>query len=513
MKKICGAILSDGASGKDDGLGSYGNGHLTAFVFSGIRYILYAGVSEQGKLASGHTILASHKVGDERYGKDGFIATGFRSDDDSDYSFDYYPIERFASTLIADVMEKISTENEYGSAVIIPAFSIDEKRESIASQIKRYASLHFFPAILEGKLSISYEGYDSKKLAITSDNVRDVAKEFGGESRSRGLRGGPKGRYIYEGVNTYVSSHEAYIETKTGKIKCFLRKSSESRSNINIFRDGMWITDTIGALDARYFANFKPFDLVINVSKKDDSVLYDLIRSSEGSLHMHLDKRVGHEDKWEKLRKFWPWFREELKNHLIKETYDEISFDDFASIDVKEHESVDNHGTAPIGKWKRGKTTFPPPPPPPDDPDPNEYFEILGEQAEINGQAIRDGDALRAHIKSKHDVPYPELRIAEVLGADDACDSSGDWRFSDLNYCEIETIKVNNRSVNLAKGRGIRKRPSATGENGVFAVRLNAVKKNELIQVQVMFKSSLGDPRSTVKLEIVKRAGRGIKRG
>ena len=505
-------ILSDGASDKTTGIGSYGNGHIVAFVFSGLRYVLYAGVSEEGSIGSGHTMLASHVVDGCKFGKDGILARNFRGSEEFD--FDYYPTKDFDSTVIADMIEKISKKSTYGSAVIIPAFSIDENREDIVKKIKRYASLHFFPAILEDKLSISYHGYNSEKLDISSKNIRSIAEEFGEEFRSRGLKGGPKGKYIYEGVNTYVSSNEVFIKTENGSVRCFLRESNDSRLNINLFRDGMWITDVIVGWESKFFAELKPFDLVVNVSKEDDPVLYDLIRASEGSLHMHLEKRVGHEYEWTKLKQLLVQVREDLiDKHLTKETYEEISFPDFASLDVSDNPHSQN--VPKTGRWVRKRIIDPPPPPPPPPPPgSNEYFEILGDQADIHGQLVRNGDGFRAHLKSESDVSHPEVRVAELLGVDDACDSSGHWRFSDVDYCEIEEIKINDKAVNLKKkGVGIRKPPSASGEvSGVYAVRIDSLKKNELVEVQATFKSGLGDPRSSIKLEIVKRDEQKAKR-
>ena len=499
-------ILSDGASNKTTGIGSYGNGHIVAFVFSGLRYILYAGVSKGGEIGSGHAMLASHVVEDCSFGKDGILAKGFRAGGKFDY--DYYPVEEFDSTVISDMIEKISRENTYGSAVIILGFSINEIGEDIVKQIKRYASLHFFPAILDKNLSISYEGYNSDKINITSDNIRDIVSEFDNEFKSkRGLKGGPKGKYICEGMNTYDSSNEISVKTVNGNVKCFLRKSSDSRINTNVFRDGMWITDMIPGWELRHFTEFKPFDLIVNVSNEDNPAVYDLIRASEGSLHMHLEKRVGHEDEWTKLKDFLTDFREQLKReYLEKETYDEIIIRDFASIDVTENPH--ERAISPLGKWKRRRNLPSPPlPPPGPHPTPNEYFEILGEQADIRGQLVRSGDGIRAHVKAESDVSHPELRIAEMLGVDDACDSSGNWRFSDVDYCEIEQISINDKPLNLSKkGVGIRKPPSASGQiSGVYAVRLGSLKKNEQLQVKAMFKSHLGDPRSSVKLEIVRR--------
>ena len=77
------ALLSDGVSIKDGGAtGTYGNGHATAIPASDLRYVLYAGVTADGKrIGSGHAVLASHYVKGHKHllGGDGFFVREFRA--------------------------------------------------------------------------------------------------------------------------------------------------------------------------------------------------------------------------------------------------------------------------------------------------------------------------------------------------------------------------------------------------------------------------------------------------
>lgn len=60
------AILGDGISiqSNSSSTGSYGNGHSVPIPASDLRYVLYGGVTESGhRIASGHAVLASHKMG------------------------------------------------------------------------------------------------------------------------------------------------------------------------------------------------------------------------------------------------------------------------------------------------------------------------------------------------------------------------------------------------------------------------------------------------------------------
>ena len=68
------SILSDGVNDKETetSSGTVGNGHLSAIPASDLRYILYGGVSEGRRIASGHAILASFEQNDSITGSDGY---------------------------------------------------------------------------------------------------------------------------------------------------------------------------------------------------------------------------------------------------------------------------------------------------------------------------------------------------------------------------------------------------------------------------------------------------------
>lgn len=76
-------LLGDGQSGKADEstAGSYGNGHMTSFPASDLRYVVYGGVHKAGRTVSGHAILASHQYKGTVYGEDGYLAEEVRAND------------------------------------------------------------------------------------------------------------------------------------------------------------------------------------------------------------------------------------------------------------------------------------------------------------------------------------------------------------------------------------------------------------------------------------------------
>ena len=81
------ALLSDGVSAKHgNATGTYGNGHTVAIPASDLRYILYGGVTDNGRrIGAGHAVLASH-TGTSKAAYlcagDGFFVLNFRNGKD-----------------------------------------------------------------------------------------------------------------------------------------------------------------------------------------------------------------------------------------------------------------------------------------------------------------------------------------------------------------------------------------------------------------------------------------------
>ena len=61
-----------------------------------------------------------------------------------------------------------------------------------------------------------------------------------------------------------------------------------ARSRVQVFRNGMWITNEADRLLSRDFNGFKPFDAVLEIDSGD---VGDLIRGAEGPEHRGLERR------------------------------------------------------------------------------------------------------------------------------------------------------------------------------------------------------------------------------
>ena len=150
------ALLSEGQSDKaGQGAGSYGLGHLTAYAASDLRYVLYAGKRGNYEIASGHTILASHRRGQIRHSAHGFwrTPTDFFSLEDGNFP-----------TVVPEVMQdQMDQINTSGTIIAIAGFNLfheDDPSDALEA-ICRVAALNFLGAIWEGKMIVHVHDEDS----------------------------------------------------------------------------------------------------------------------------------------------------------------------------------------------------------------------------------------------------------------------------------------------------------------------------------------------------------------
>lgn len=117
------AMLSDGIPNKknDKATGSHGNGHFTTFNLSGLRYLLYGGVSkEDNKLMSGHAILGTHEGKTHEgkkstCGKDGYFVTKVTHE-----LYDPFIYPREDRDIPSVVFDKLRTiEDEHGTGALL----------------------------------------------------------------------------------------------------------------------------------------------------------------------------------------------------------------------------------------------------------------------------------------------------------------------------------------------------------------------------------------------------------
>ena len=284
------ALVSEGQSDKATrGAGSYGLGHLTAYAASDLRYVLYAGRQQGNVVASGHAILASHVRSGTRHSAHGF----WRAPTDV-FSLEDGNFPTQIPDLLHDEMSRIA---DSGSVVAIAGFNYfhEEKPSAALDDICRVAALNFMGAIWEDKMVVSVHdeitGQSARVDCHTLETIllpvskqqRAPAKGWlAGSQGYRALQTLQTGRRLDNPVDRSVQVHFRPLEG-----------DSRERSRVQVFRDGMWITNSAPRLDTSAFGGVLGFDAVVMLSDADPenhTEFYDLIRNSEGPEHRDLTK-------------------------------------------------------------------------------------------------------------------------------------------------------------------------------------------------------------------------------
>ena len=284
------ALLSEGQSDKArQGAGSYGLGHLTAYAASDLRYVLYAGKRENHEIASGHTILASHKRAKIRHSAHGFwrTPTDFFSLEDGNFP-------TVAPEIMRDQMDQIDTS---GTIVAIAGFNsfYEDDPGDVLAAICRVAALNFLGAIWEGKMIVHvHDEHSGRTETVDSVALNGFLASVQNQQRAphAGWLSGEQG---YRSLQTLTNGY--VLDTEIDRsIKVHFRSlgaNASERSRVQIFRDGMWITNRAPALGPGAFGGVKPFDAVVLLSDADPdnhTEFYDLVRNSEGPEHRDLTK-------------------------------------------------------------------------------------------------------------------------------------------------------------------------------------------------------------------------------
>lgn len=414
-------LLADGFSDTKDRKrgGSYGNGHITAFPSSDLRYIIYGGCNKNGeKIISGHTILACHEMqkGDLR-GKDGHIKMRnqqdlFMADFPSDQNVPPYWQKRLA---------KIHNEYGTGSFVCILAFNDFKLHESdVENSVFYTAAAHFMPAIHEGGLKVSFNGKQ-----LTQERLSEVTAQRKDEKRKkRNMVGyaGWKTHDIYQAING--ENHKKVTLANGEKVSIYVLSSADlSDTHIHLYRNGMWITDELKHNERHDFNDFQAFCAVVVVEAGDAENLFKIIRDTEGPTHigMNFAKLSDRKEKdflEEALRKV----REEIMNIAPKKEGESMD-SDFITLGEGSIGSITPIHRRPVnpranggggggggGKGKRkGVRT--------------KSVSRSGNPFDASSTLSRDGDNLYVSFRAHENAQNIEVRIVHRSGSDLSCDN------------------------------------------------------------------------------------------
>ena len=284
------SLLADGASAKSTSAsGSYGVGHLAPMALSDLRYILYGGITSEGnRIVCGKTILASHPGKDRLNDAKGFLVRGFR--DGLDGNLYEFLDPNTQPKLVTRHLDAISKEHGHGCVVLIPAFNNFGSSTSLWEIVSKVASYNFAPAIHHEKLVLEVlEGQDQKVLDATTiaevlEQEQDRLRVARSDSFFAGLR--PSGQNAYSIMKAITESENQTLAVDEGMVHInLLIPSMNGNSRIDLFRNGMWITDNIPGLWQADFANRQPFHAVISIDAQEGGELHRLIRKAEGPMH------------------------------------------------------------------------------------------------------------------------------------------------------------------------------------------------------------------------------------
>ena len=272
------------------GRGSVGVGHLTAFAASDLRFVAYAGKHKDdgGALSStfgGHAILATHRRGGTQYEPDGYILKYSRNLNDTPV------MDAETVTAIPSCFEKWVPKARTGSAVAIYGYSPLKgpgQYRTVLESASAAVAKNFLVALFVGHLRLVCS--DSKsKIEIAS--IVDLTKVINrGRSQLRRTGGqGVSGAVAFSALQTLRAGEKLLpAGGLDGTTIWFRRLGATEQTRISLFRDGMWISDSVPGLRRSDFGPNNPFEAVINVSAGDGEEFGTLVRNAEGASHLEV---------------------------------------------------------------------------------------------------------------------------------------------------------------------------------------------------------------------------------
>ena len=445
-------ILTEGNTDKSEGgAGAFGIGHLTAFAASDLRFIHYAGrsrsVSSLRDVASAHAVLASRTVdGNSGRGAHGFWLLG---DDRTLFHPHPYP-----DTVPPLLRSEIECLEDTGSVVGVIGFNGFRSEEKPVDAISRVAAKNFLVAIWNRRMVVhvrdettsSEATVDQETLEpiLNRERTRPYAEQGGGWLSGgqayrawRTLATGRRLRFEEDGVGGYFRSLSEGAEVR-------------KRSRVQVFRNGMWITNKADRLLPRDFNGFKPFDAILEI---DSGAVGDLLRGAEGPEHRGLERRrlgrQGSRKLLDKLKELAARLREEAGRVEQSEEFTPSGFAMFrgdaereaekvppyrprrSPVEVQEPEAGEERESTPQPDSEEGGTVDPVPGPDPKRPKPRRFTPKPGRsvRGRCSVRALTDADGQITQLRAMwRPVPGDRrtsdklmIRVRVPSGSDETC--------------------------------------------------------------------------------------------
>ena len=464
------SLLGDGASTKQDALtGAYGVGHLAPLALSDIRYMIYGGLTEEGKrTACGWTILASHPGKSQLNDAEGYLIKEFKTGLRGDL-YDFLP-EGEHPRIVRRDLDEIANEWGHGSSIIIPAFnSFRSGGVSLWEIVSKVVSYNFCPAVYRGELIVEVrDGEENQQL--NKDSLTDVLE--GEQDRVRVARSDsffrelrPSGTNAYSILRTLQTDNTQSIQVNDDDAHIsLLTPLAEGQSRVDLFRNGMWISDDIPGLRRSEFTGLQPFHATIEVNKEDGGELHRLILKAEGPLHDNFSYVRLSPEEANNLRSHIAAIAEWIKKQIPEIGTDEYTVDDYLVVrndgnkmGGKERFSVWGIPT-PMARRQSSQLVEgtvivdvepsdtpgprppdPPGPPPPPRP-PRPPTERRARPLPFRSVVVPEGEKnMRASVECDRDFPEAWLTLRVDENTDITCDRI--WRDEDIS---ITSLSISN---------------------------------------------------------------------
>ena len=466
------ALLGDGAGEKQDNMsGSYGVGHLAPMALSDIRYMLYGGIARDGsRIACGKAVLASHPGKKQLNDGEGYLIKDFRNGLDGNlYEF---LEQQQQPRVIAKRLNEISNEWGHGSAVMMLAFNnFRNGGTPLWDIVSKVAAYNFTAAIYRGKLVIEVRE-DDKAQRLDAESLPGILEQD--KDRTRVSRVGslfaelrPSGQNAYSALEALDDGEAQRVKVNGGYARISLILSSPNGyPRIDLFRNGMRITDDVPELRRGDFASREPFHAVIEIDAEDSGELHRLIRKAEGPMHDSLSLNLLSSQEGESLRQDLTKIKEWINQQVPETGNEEYTVDDFLLVNtgdgVQGRESFSFWGTpTPVSRRSSTQLMFDPeanddPPDPESGPNPDpvpsppalphSQPKRPSRPLPFRSAVVPDGNGrLIGSISSSSNFPETRLMLRVDENVDFTCDRI--WQDEDVSVKSFHITQTDDSSL------------------------------------------------------------------
>ena len=161
------------------------------------------------------------------------------------------------------------------------------------------------------------------------------------DSFFEGLR--PSGQHAHAAYRTLETGDRHRVPTCAGAVDVrLLQPAPTGNTRVDLYRNGMWITDDIFHLKRADFANHPPFHAVLLLDASANNEFHRLVRKAEGPMHDELAfKRLAQRERdilKKALRDTANW----IKTEVPEISTDDYSPDDFLVVETGGHQPGGN---------------------------------------------------------------------------------------------------------------------------------------------------------------------------